>query len=69
MVDEGLYSQKDKEQLAEELRDAEKKLTRISQRSPQLTEEKRAAQPDWLLFRKKLTQQQITKSTAKSHLR
>ena len=43
MVDEGLYSQKDKEQLAEELRDAEKKLTRISQRSPQLAEEKRAA--------------------------
>ena len=38
-----LYSQKDKEQLAEELRDAEKKLTRISQRSPQLAEEKRAA--------------------------
>lgn len=43
MVDEGLYSQKDKEQLVEELRDAEKKLTRISQRSPQLAEEKRVA--------------------------
>ena len=31
-----------------------KKLTRISQRSPQLAEEREPHQPDWLLFRKKV---------------
>lgn len=41
IVDDGLYSQKDKEQLVEELQEAEKKLTRVSQKSPQLAEEKR----------------------------
>ena len=43
MVDEGLYSQRDREQLSDELREAEKKLTRISQKSPQLAAEKKAA--------------------------
>ena len=43
LVDEGLYSKKDKEQLAEELKEAEKKLTRISQKNPQLAEKRKEA--------------------------
>lgn len=43
LVDEGLYSQKDKEQLAEELKEAEKKLNRVSQKIPQLAEQKKVA--------------------------
>ena len=40
-VDDGLYSQKDKEQLVEELKEAEKKLTRVSQKNPQVVEKRR----------------------------
>lgn len=40
-VDDGLYSQKDKEQLVEELKEAEKKLTRVSQKDPQVVEKRR----------------------------
>ena len=41
IVDDGLYSQKDKEQLTEELKEAEKKLNRVSQKVPQVAEQKK----------------------------
>ena len=41
LVDKGLYSQKDKEQLADELKEAEKKLTRVSQKNPQVAEKRK----------------------------
>lgn len=41
LVDDGLYSQKDKEQLTEELKEAEKKLNRVSQKVPQVAEQKK----------------------------
>lgn len=41
LVDDGLYSQKDKEQLSDELHEAEKKLTRVSQKVPQIAEQKK----------------------------
>lgn len=41
LVDEGLYSQKDKEQLAEKIKEAEKKLSRVSQKTPEMAEKKK----------------------------
>ncbi|SKC04066.1 molecular chaperone HtpG [Lachnospiraceae bacterium] len=41
LVDEGLYSQKDKEQLTDELKEAEKKLARVSQKNPQVAEKRK----------------------------
>lgn len=43
LVEEGLYSQKDKEQLAAELKEVEKKLTRVSQKNPQVAKKKKEA--------------------------
>ena len=41
LVDDGLYSQKDKEQLVDELKEAEKKLTRVSQKNVQVADKRK----------------------------
>ncbi len=41
LVDDGLYSQKDKEQLVDELKEAEKKLTRVSQKNAQVADKRK----------------------------
>ena len=41
MVEGGLYSQKDREQLSEELKEAQKKLSRVSQKLPEIAEQKK----------------------------
>ena len=41
MVEGGLYSQKDREQLSNELKEAQKKLSRVSQKLPEIAEQKK----------------------------